>query len=599
MREEFLKVFQAEKQLEPDDLDLTSVSSLNLNDHESYSFVKTSTFDEIKLAESLEQPPPVPPRTHANHKKNKDHFYVNLDNNNNSNNKTPTANRSSRFHSPERLPLFYYKLLEQQQQQQTESKTSDQETQTNLPCVVVKKNALFKSPTSSKKENSPHEDIIQFYTQHQPEQDDNKFPAFNFYNKFKSWVSKLSPLISGTNSSSGDDETRQSRSRTHETRSTSNLKSLSPLSSTANKSPKLNTHQRASSLANNRSQSQREVSFLNKFITDEIGSTFFSSVLGSNKSTSNQETPKMDSKIYRTNLIETKSSQIDLGKLRSEPDLDSSLFTDDKTLQEIDQNRSSRTLQSSTQSLNELVKSLENLNVTKTLPESQLKAPVLLNNNYSNELYDQIENKLNLTNSSEMVMTNMFSCFQFNPQQIEWREGNIKSAFNYLLLDPRITQNLPSRAKYLDKRQVFRAFVASIFYIGKGTRARPYAHLQDAIRLWKSESNPAAVSPSTKLPKKSKKIERILSVWKDNFGVVSLHCFQNVIPSEAYTREAAMIDAIGIHNLTNVKKGNYYGEAKEWSLKHKCQVGTLLLRNACEIFLAEGERQLNPIDIKI
>lgn len=338
---------------------------------------------------------------------------------------------------------------------------------------------------------------------------------------------------------------------------------------------------------------------MNKFITDEIGSTFFSSVLGSNKSTSNQETPKMDSKIYRTNLIETKSSQIDLGKLRSEPDLDSSLFTDDKTLQEIDQNRSSRTLQSSTQSLNELVKSLENLNVTKTLPESQLKAPVLLNNNYSNELYDQIENKLNLTNSSEMVMTNMFSCFQFNPQQIEWREGNIKSAFNYLLLDPRITQNLPSRAKYLDKRQVFRAFVASIFYIGKGTRARPYAHLQDAIRLWKSESNPAAVSPSTKLPKKSKKIERILSVWKDNFGVVSLHCFQNVIPSEAYTREAAMIDAIGIHNLTNVKKGNYYGEAKEWSLKHKCQVGTLLLRNACEIFLAEGERQLNPIDIKI
>ena len=44
---------------------------------------------------------------------------------------------------------------------------------------------------------------------------------------------------------------------------------------------------------------------------------------------------------------------------------------------------------------------------------------------------------------------------------------------------------------------------------------------------------------------KSKKIKKIVSVWNDKLGVVSLHCFQSVIPSEAYTREAAMIDALG------------------------------------------------------
>lgn len=44
----------------------------------------------------------------------------------------------------------------------------------------------------------------------------------------------------------------------------------------------------------------------------------------------------------------------------------------------------------------------------------------------------------------------------------------------------------------------------------------------------------------------SKKIQRIIEIWDDNKGVVSLHCFQSVIPSEAYTREAAMMDAIGI-----------------------------------------------------
>ena len=32
-------------------------------------------------------------------------------------------------------------------------------------------------------------------------------------------------------------------------------------------------------------------------------------------------------------------------------------------------------------------------------------------------------------------------------------------------------------------------------------------------------------------------------------GVVSLHCYQSVIPVEAYTREACMIDAIGNVNF--------------------------------------------------
>lgn len=41
------------------------------------------------------------------------------------------------------------------------------------------------------------------------------------------------------------------------------------------------------------------------------------------------------------------------------------------------------------------------------------------------------------------------------------------------------------------------------------------------------------------------KVLHILDVWSGGMGVVSLHCFQNVIPVEAYTREACMIDALG------------------------------------------------------
>ena len=58
-----------------------------------------------------------------------------------------------------------------------------------------------------------------------------------------------------------------------------------------------------------------------------------------------------------------------------------------------------------------------------------------------------------------------------------------------------------------------------------------------------------------------------------------------------------MIDALGMHQLTNMKKGNYYGESKDWNQKKKNQLGVVLLKRACAIFLAEGERQITPIDI--
>jgi ankyrin repeat and LEM domain-containing protein 1 len=58
-----------------------------------------------------------------------------------------------------------------------------------------------------------------------------------------------------------------------------------------------------------------------------------------------------------------------------------------------------------------------------------------------------------------------------------------------------------------------------------------------------------------------------------------------------------MIEAIGIDNLTNMKRGNFYGESKDWSMKRKRQLGTVLLRKVCAIFLAEGERQITPDDI--
>lgn len=68
---------------------------------------------------------------------------------------------------------------------------------------------------------------------------------------------------------------------------------------------------------------------------------------------------------------------------------------------------------------------------------------------YSSELNRLLSGSLDLEDlvHAELVMVAQFQ----TPGSRTWREGNIKSCFNYLLLDPRVTKNLPLRAKSLSK----------------------------------------------------------------------------------------------------------------------------------------------------
>ncbi|KAM4549161.1 uncharacterized protein PAE49_017129 [Odontesthes bonariensis] len=174
-------------------------------------------------------------------------------------------------------------------------------------------------------------------------------------------------------------------------------------------------------------------------------------------------------------------------------------------------------------------------------------------------------------------------------QNRKWREGIIKSSFNYLLLDPRVTKNLPFRSHTMTPHECFQTFIHAIFYVGKGKRSRPYSHLYEALEYYKGDKT------SKKL---CLKVQHILQVWSAGQGVISLHCFQNVIPVEAYTREACMVEAIGLKMLTNKKRGDFYGVVSNWQLKRKRELGIHLLYRAMQIFLADGERQLRPADIR-
>ena len=89
----------------------------------------------------------------------------------------------------------------------------------------------------------------------------------------------------------------------------------------------------------------------------------------------------------------------------------------------------------------------------------------------------------------------------------------------------------------------------------------------------------------------------IREIWDEKYGVICLHIFHSLSSEEAFTREALMIDAINIRNLTNMKGGEYYRVVCKWSQKQKCQLGVILLYRSFRVYLAVGERQVFPSDL--
>ncbi|XP_050032839.1 uncharacterized protein [Dermacentor andersoni] len=184
----------------------------------------------------------------------------------------------------------------------------------------------------------------------------------------------------------------------------------------------------------------------------------------------------------------------------------------------------------------------------------------------------------------------MMSDFDTPHPNSYWREGNTKGSFTYLLLDTRVTRNLPLRAPGLTLAERMSDFLKAVFYVGKGKRSRPFSHLCEALLVRKGLDK--------SLPKKeAEKTRKILQIWDSRHGVVSLHVFQNTLAVEAYTREACMIDAIGLRRLTNQKKGDVYGVVRSWHEKKRRKLGAYLVYKALNIFLSEGERHLGPLDL--
>ena len=55
-----------------------------------------------------------------------------------------------------------------------------------------------------------------------------------------------------------------------------------------------------------------------------------------------------------------------------------------------------------------------------------------------------------------------------------------KTSFNYMMIDPRVCGDLVSQACTTAPEELFRRFINSIFYVGKGSDNRPTKHLWSA-----------------------------------------------------------------------------------------------------------------------
>ncbi|XP_055349450.1 ankyrin repeat and LEM domain-containing protein 1-like [Paramacrobiotus metropolitanus] len=156
---------------------------------------------------------------------------------------------------------------------------------------------------------------------------------------------------------------------------------------------------------------------------------------------------------------------------------------------------------------------------------------------------------------------------------------------NYLLLDPQITRNLPYQVAESSRPNLdlcFRLFLRGVFYIGKmKSLERPKEHLRLAKRQIDQRGNRLD----------TEKLCRIRSIWNNSYGVVMLNCFPFISEKEALTREALMIEALGLNKLTNERGGNLHGPVKHWSTHERRLLGSYFLRNAFEVLLEKGERQ--------
>ena len=188
----------------------------------------------------------------------------------------------------------------------------------------------------------------------------------------------------------------------------------------------------------------------------------------------------------------------------------------------------------------------------------------------------------------------MKSSIKCKIQQKELKEAPKRAFYSYALIDS------SKLSKMLKRKQTFSLipeepgladfsiFKSAIFYIGKGINARKLLHLTQAKKFFMGIITPG---------KNKDKLSKIVSLWKNNQGVTILQLDCNATNYEALTREYAMIEAVGLKQLSNLKQSNCYGEVCTWSTNKVMNYGDMLLFQMFKNFISRPSSPILASDV--
>ena len=159
---------------------------------------------------------------------------------------------------------------------------------------------------------------------------------------------------------------------------------------------------------------------------------------------------------------------------------------------------------------------------------------------------------------------------------------NSRKYYNYMLFDSQRffkTFSMIRNSNHGITDDEMYEFLSGCFYLGKGQADRANMHLKEA----------------TKDDSCNEKLETIRKIWDMGGGVLIFKFFHNASSYVASTREAILIDFIGLKNLTNNRRGSYYGGVDLWGKNVLVNLGKYLVAgmiNGCceqhfEIILRE------------
>ena len=144
-----------------------------------------------------------------------------------------------------------------------------------------------------------------------------------------------------------------------------------------------------------------------------------------------------------------------------------------------------------------------------------------------------------------------------NLQNVGILDQKSRNYYNYVLCKEDTLSNIrklgeKSLMTELDTLPNFKAFVKSLYYFGKAKGRRDLMHLKDTIT--------AIINWQDRVVKSGGKIYTCIRALLEASGIVIVTAFHDSSHYMAHNREAALIDYVGLNNLTNVYNGSKYGD---------------------------------------